>query len=76
MISVTQTQFRDHMGKYLAMVQEGEEIELLYRGKPVAIVRPFHQQRVPSWKQPRELIRLPEGVSVSKMIIEEREEGL
>jgi len=74
MITVTQTEFRNHIRKYMAAVEQGEEIEICRNGKPVATVVPRQKARVPSWKREHEPLVIP-GVSLSKMIIEEREEG-
>ena len=74
MLSVTQTQFRNHIRKYLDEVQRGEEIEIRRNGRHIATVVGNAHARAPHWKQPREPLVIP-GVSVSKMIIEEREEG-
>jgi prevent-host-death family protein len=74
MITVTQTELRNHIRKYISAVERGEEVEICRSGKPVAALVPRDRARVPHWKQPRELLVLP-GVSVSKMIIEERRRG-
>lgn len=73
MTTVTQTEFRNHIRKYMDAVEQGEEIEICRNGKPVATVVPRNRSRVPHWKQVEPLV-IP-GVSLSKMIIEEREEG-
>lgn len=73
MIAVTQTELRNNIKKYLEAVKRGEELDVYSRGKPVAKVVPFHRQGVPPWKQPHQPLKLP-GVSVSKMIIEDRED--
>ena len=75
MITVTQTEFRNHIKKYMDAVEQGEEIEICRNGKPVATVVPRQKARVPSWKRDRPLLKLPDGVSVSQLIIEERDEG-
>ena len=74
MLSVTQTEFRNHIRKYLDEAQRGEEIEIRRNGKYIATVLGNASARTPHWKQHREPLVIP-GVSVSKMIIEEREEG-
>jgi prevent-host-death family protein len=75
MITVTQTEFRNHIKKYMDAVERGEEIEIYRNGKPVAAVSPIQRQKVPSWKRDRPLLKLPDGVSASRLIIEERDEG-
>ncbi len=74
MITVTQTEFRNHIKKYIAAVKRGEEIEICCHGKPVATVVPRRSSRVPHWKLEREPLVVP-GVSLSSMIIEDREKG-
>jgi prevent-host-death family protein len=73
MIAVTQTELRNNIRKYLDVVKRGEELDVYSHGKPVATVLPFRGRGVPSWKQPHEPLKLP-GVSLSKMIIEDRED--
>ena len=74
MITVTQTEFRNHIRKYMDAVERGEEVEICRNGKPVATVVPRGRSRVPHWKREHEPLKIP-GVSLSKMIIEERDEG-
>jgi len=74
MITVTQTEFRNHIRKYMDAVEQGEEIEVFRNGKPVATLVPRSKARTPSWKQKHEPLVIP-GVSLSKLILEEREEG-
>jgi len=73
MIAVTQTELRNNMRKYIEAVKRGEEIEVYSRGKPVAVLSPHSRSGVPSWKQPHEPLKLP-GVSLSKIIVEDRED--
>jgi len=73
MTAVTQTEFRNNIRKYLDAVERGEEVEIYRHGKPIATVAPARRKAIPHWKQPHEPLRLP-GVSLSKMIIEDRED--
>jgi len=73
MITVTQTEFRDHIRKYLDAVARGETIRVFRHGKPLATVVPDREARKAYWQQVKPL-KL-DGVSASKIIIEEREEG-
>jgi len=75
MLTVTQTEFRNNIRKYIKAVNRGEEIELYSRGKPVATVLGPRRNGVPSWKRPRPLVKLRDGLSASRLIIEERNEG-
>lgn len=70
MITITQTEFRDHIKQYLDAVLDGEEVEICRHGKPIATVVPRQPKRTPSWKL-GEPLDIP-GVSLSKMIIEDR----
>jgi len=76
MITATQTEFRNHIRKYLTAVKRGEEVEVYCHGKPVATVIPHRTSGVPSWKKDRPLIKLRGGVLASQMIIDERNEGM
>ena len=73
MTAVTQTEFCNKIRKYLDAVARGEETEVHRRGKPIATVVPARRKRVPHWKRPFEPLKLP-GVSLSKIIIEDRED--
>lgn len=73
MITVTQTEFRNHIKKYIAAVKRGEEIEICCRGKPVATVVSRHASSKKYWKNVR--AHKIDGVSLSRAILEEREEG-
>ena len=75
MITITQTEFRKHMREYMEAVGRGETLRVYRHGRPFAQVSPLPSDGVPSWKRDRPLIRLPEGVSASRTVIEERDEG-
>lgn len=45
MLRVGVREFRDHMGRYLAIVKAGEPIMITRRGKDVAILRPYRGER-------------------------------
>jgi len=70
MLTVTQTEFRNHIKKYMDAVEQGEEIQICRKGRPVAAVVPRKGSRVPHWKQ-GEPLKIP-GVSLSKIILEDR----
>ena len=74
MVTVTLTQLRNNAKKYFDDVENGETLEVYRHGKPIAKVMPVGSG-VPAWKRDRPLIKLAEGVSASRMIIAEREEG-
>ena len=77
MITTTYTEFRNRTGKYLQAVERGETVEVQKRGKPVAVLSPARQSASDYWKHVRPLpIRLPKGVSATKLLLQEREESL
>lgn len=51
MLRVGVREFRDHMGRYIAMVKAGESIMITRRGKDVAIFRPYRGDEIPAGKQ-------------------------
>lgn len=63
------------LSAYLSQVEQGEEVIIARRGKPVAILKPVEQATpLPSMKNFREKIRL-RGLSASETIIRMREES-
>lgn len=63
------------LSAYLAQVEQGEEVVIVRRGKPVAILKPVEKATaLPSMKRFREKIRLS-GLSPSETIIRMREES-
>ena len=63
------------LSSYLSQVEQGEEIVIVRRGKPVAILKPIEQATaLPSMKSFREKIRL-RGLSPSETVIRMREES-
>lgn len=76
MITVSQTELRRNMKKYMDAVERGEEVEIWRHGKPVAALVPSCRSSESSkeyWKHVRPM--KIEGVSLTKAILEEREEG-
>lgn len=60
---------------YLSQVEQGEEVVIIRRGKPVAVLKPVEQATaLPSMKRFREKVRL-RGLSPSETIIRMREES-
>ncbi|MBM4038725.1 MAG: type II toxin-antitoxin system prevent-host-death family antitoxin [Planctomycetes bacterium] len=75
MIAVNVADLKNDAEKYLDAVARGETVEVCREGKPVAVLAPVRKRDPDYWKRPIEALRL-EGVSLSKLIIEEREESL
>jgi len=74
MIAVSVTDLRKDVEKYLDEVARGETLEVQRDGEPLAIVSPVKRRVKDYWKKPIEPLKI-EGVSLSQLILEEREEG-
>ncbi len=75
MRQVTFTDVRNHAKQYFDMVESGESVRVLRNGKPIADIVPILAD-LPSWKRRKAQPLILDGVSVSRMIIEERETSL
>lgn len=78
MHSVPLSEFRANASAMLDLVEKGETVRILRHGKPVAQLVPVAAEepaRVPSWKRPFEPVVLPEGVSLSQAVLDERNEA-
>lgn len=74
-MTMTFTEFRKNASAVLDRVERGESIEVLRHGKPVAKIIPANQDgTLPSWKRPIRRLVIP-GVSLSRLILEERRSG-
>lgn len=73
MITVTVSELCSNARKYLEAVERGETVQVVRGDKPVATVAPAEPQPVPRWKL-GEPMRIP-GASLSKHVLQEREEG-
>ena len=65
------TEVRNHAKQYFDMVESGESVRVLRNGKPIADIVPIVPD-LPSWKQRKVQLLVLDGVSVSQMILEER----
>lgn len=78
-------ELRDHLSRYLARVQAGEELTVTERGRPVARLvpigepRPFDRlvadgvvQLAPSSRRTRPAKRVPADAPVSDLVAEQR----
>ncbi|MDA8329558.1 MAG: type II toxin-antitoxin system prevent-host-death family antitoxin [Betaproteobacteria bacterium] len=74
MKQATFTEVRNHAKQYFDIVASGESVRVSRNGKPIADIVPIVAE-LPSWKQRRAQPIVLDGVSVSRMIIEEREAG-
>ncbi len=78
MHSVPLSEFRANASAMLDLVEKGETVRILRHGKPVAQLVPVvadEPAKVPSWKRPFEPVVLPEGVSLSQAVLDERNEA-
>jgi antitoxin (DNA-binding transcriptional repressor) of toxin-antitoxin stability system len=75
MKQATFTEVRNHAKAYFDIVEAGEAVRVLRNGKPIADIVPIVAD-LPSWKRRKAQPLVLDGVSVSRMILEEREAGL
>ena len=77
MKTISFTDFRKKASGFIAVVEHGETLILLRRGKPVAEIIPFSDrlQRTPAWKKPGIRLKL-QGSDLSSAILEDRETTL
>lgn len=75
MRTVSFTDFRRHASAYFDDVEGGERIMVERHGRAIAEVVPAAEPpKVPSWKRPGLRLKI-EGASLSRAILEEREES-
>jgi antitoxin (DNA-binding transcriptional repressor) of toxin-antitoxin stability system len=73
MRSITFTEFRKNASTIISEVENGEMIQLIRHGKPVAEISPVQGETItlPSWKRPG--LRLTtKGSGISQAILQER----
>lgn len=75
MKQATFTEVRNHAKQYFDIVASGETVRVLRNGKPIADIVPIMAE-LPSWKRRKAQPLVLDGVSISRMILEEREAGL
>lgn len=71
MKQATLTEVRNNAKQYFDLVESGESVRVLRNGKPIADIVPVLTD-LPSWKRRRAQPLVLDGVSVSRMILEER----
>jgi antitoxin (DNA-binding transcriptional repressor) of toxin-antitoxin stability system len=74
MKQATFTEVRNHAKQFFDIVEAGESVRVLRNGKPIADIVPILND-LPSWKRRKAQPIILDGVSVTKMILEEREES-
>ena len=74
MRQATFSELRSHAKQYFDLVEAGESVRVVRNGKPVADIVPVAQD-LPSWKRRSVQPLVLDGVSLSRIILEERESG-
>ena len=74
MKQATVTEVRNHAKQYFDRVEAGEAVRVFRNGKPIADIVPVLAD-LPSWKRRKAQPLVLDGVSLSRMILEEREAG-
>jgi prevent-host-death family protein len=72
MKQATFSELRNHAKQYFDIVESGESVRIVRNGKPIADIVPL-QQDLPSWKRRVAQPLILDGVSLSRIILEERE---
>ena len=75
MKQATFTDVRNHAKQYFDIVASGEIVRVLRNGKPIADIVPVIAE-LPSWKRRKAQPLILDGVSVSRLVLEERETGI
>jgi len=71
MKQATFTEIRNHAKFFFNIVESGESVRVLHNGKPIADIVPIVAD-LPSWKRRKAQPLVLDGVSISRMILEER----
>jgi prevent-host-death family protein len=74
MITVNFPDFKSHTDRYFEAVERGETVEIRRHGKPTAVLSPAGKPADDYWKRPIEPLVI-KGLSLSKEILADREEG-
>lgn len=74
MKQATFTEVRNHAKTYFDLVEAGEQVRVIRNGKPIADIVPVAAD-MPSWKRRKAQPLLLDGVSLSRIILEERANG-
>ena len=72
MRQATFTELRNHAKEYFDIVEAGESLRIVRNGKPIADIIPLPPD-LPSWKRRVAQPLIIDGVSLSRIILEERE---
>jgi prevent-host-death family protein len=72
MKQATFSELRNHAKRYFDIVESGEAVRVIRNGKPIADIVPLPQD-LPSWKRRAAQPLVIDGVSLSRIILEDRE---
>lgn len=72
MKQATFSELRNHAKQYFDIVESGETVRVVRNGRPIADIVPIATD-LPSWKRRAVQPLVLDGVSLSRMILEERE---
>lgn len=73
MKQVAFTELRNHAKAFFDLVETGQAIRVLRNGKPIADIVPIAPD-LPSWKRRTVQPLVLDSVSISKLILEDRED--
>jgi len=68
------TELRNNARHFFDLVEAGEPVRILRNGKPIADIVPVPAD-MPSWKRRKAQPLVLDGVSLSQLILDERETG-
>jgi prevent-host-death family protein len=74
MRQATFTEVRNHAKAFFDIVESGESVRVLRNGKPIADIVPVAPD-MPSWKRRKAQPLVLDGVSLSRLVLEERDAG-
>jgi prevent-host-death family protein len=72
MREATFTELRNHARQYFDQVEAGETVRVVRNGKPIADIVPI-QPDLPSWKQRKTQPLVLGGLSISQLVLNERD---
>lgn len=72
MKQATFSELRNHAKEYFDIVEAGESVRIVRNGKPIADIIPLPPD-LPSWKRRLAQPLILDGVSLSRIILDERE---
>ncbi|PZN84444.1 MAG: prevent-host-death protein [Candidatus Methylumidiphilus alinenensis] len=69
------TELRNNARHFFDLIESGEPVRILRNGKPIADIVPVPTD-IPSWKCRKAQPLVLDGVSLSRLILDERDVGL